>query len=305
MKIEPFIQHLENSPDRSLETIKAYRSDLKLFREYLASRRLRITQVNGAVIHDYMSHLNQQTNSRWGGPGLSRATRRRRLVAIRRYFEFLRATSNPKLRDPTYGIKVGHLNNDECKAVEETALSTLIDGIDVLRDKVLIALFLASGLRLSEIHQLDRDSIEVEQHTDRDGHERLIGTGEVLGKRHKRRRFYIDEETVHQLVDYLATRPDELAPLFLSERKQRLSKRAIQDTVQRWCHRLQVSPIHVHQFRHQYAVRLANAGIDTMVLKSLMGHDDLRTTNRYFKLYDQTVARQYHAAMETFRPSQT
>jgi site-specific recombinase XerD len=273
---------------------------LKLFSDYLASQKLRVTQVNSKIIHNYMSYLDQKINSRSGEPGLSRATRRRRLVAIRRYFDFLRATSNPKLRDPTYGIKVGHLNNDECKAVEETTLSTLINGIDVMRDKVLISLFLASGLRLSELHQLDRDTIEVEQQIDRDGHQRLIGTGEVLGKRQKRRRFYIDEETVHQLVDYLATRSDELAPLFLSERRQRLSKRAIQDTLARWCRKLQISPLHVHQCRHQYAVRLANAGIDTMVLKTLMGHDDLRTTNRYFKLYDQTVARQYHAAMEIF-----
>jgi site-specific recombinase XerD len=60
--------------------------------------------------------------------------------------------------------------------------------------------------------------------------------------------------------------------------------------------------MHIHQLRHQYATRLANAQIDSMVLKSLMGHADLKTTSRYFKLYDQTVAREYHAAMEIVKP---
>jgi integrase/recombinase XerC len=304
MNIEAFMQHLESSPDRSLETIKAYRSDLKLFNQYLTSRRLRVTQVNSAVVHDYMSKLEQQTSAGSRRPGLSRATRRRRLVSIRRYFEYLRSTTNPKLRDPTYGIRVGRLDNDECKAVEESTLSNLMHGIDVFRDKVLLSLFLASGLRLSELHQLDRNTIEVEQHIDRDGHEHVVGTGEVVGKRKKRRRFFIDAETVDELVDYLATRTDEHQALFLSERKQRLSKRSIQDILSRWCRKLQITPMHVHQLRHQYAVRLANAGIDTMVLKTLMGHDDLRTTNRYFKLYDQTVARQYHAAMAIAKPPQ-
>jgi len=63
--------------------------------------------------------------------------------------------------------------------------------------------------------------------------------------------------------------------------------------------------MHIHQLRHQYATRLANAQIDSMVLKSLMGHADLKTTSRYFKLYDQTVAREYHAAMEIVKLART
>jgi site-specific recombinase XerD len=83
-----------------------------------------------------------------------------------------------------------------------------------------------------------------------------------------------------------------------------MSKRAIQDSVSNWCRKLGISPIHVHQFRHQYGTRLANAGLDIMVLKTLMGHQDPRTTGRYFEIYDHTLAREYHAAMEIARPSQ-
>jgi|ERR1035438_2302861 site-specific recombinase XerD len=96
----------------------------------------------------------------------------------------------------------------------------------------------------------------------------------------------------------------DLPALFISERRQRMSKRAIQDSVSNWCRKLGISPIHVHQFRHQYGTRLANAGLDIMVLKTLTGHQDPRTTGRYFEIYDHTLSREYHAAMEIARPSQ-
>jgi site-specific recombinase XerD len=300
MDIDAFIQCVENNPDRSNDTVRAYRSDLVLFDRFLKSNKLRVTQVTHAVVHDYIQHLNRQPNLRFGKIGLSRATIRRRLFSIRRYFEFLRATTNSKLRDPTYGIKTGDLNNDDCKAVDESTIDTLLAGVTTARDKVLISLFLSSGLRLSELHQLDRETIETDQ-ADEDGETTGPGSGVIFGKRRKKRRFCIDAETTKALVDYLACREDDLPALFISERRQRMSKRAIQYTLTTWCKRLGLSPMHVHQLRHQFATRLGNAGIDSGVLKALMGHSDLKTTDRYCKLYDDTIARQYHAAMEFVR----
>jgi site-specific recombinase XerC len=260
-----------------------------------------VTQVTSAVIHDYIKHLEAQPNPRLSKIGLSRATIRRHIISIRRYFAFLKATTNPKLRDPTYGIKIGNLDNDDCKAVDESTIASLLAGVTNARDKVLISLFLSSGLRLSELHQLDRGTIEAGQ-ADEGGETIRFGTGEVVGKRQKKRRFYIDAETVDALVEYLVSRTDNSPALFISERRKRLSKRAIQYALSTWCKRLGLLPLHIHQLRHQYATRLANAHIDSMVLKTLMGHGDLKTTSRYFKLYDQTVAREYHAAMEIVKP---
>lgn len=298
MNIDGFISYLKQRPDRSSETVKSYQSDLELFAGFLAERKLRITQVTQTLILEYIKLLESQPNSRTGAIGLSRATIQRRLISIRQFFSYMRATTNPKLRDPTFGIKVGDLNNDDCKAVDEDVITNLLAGITIMRDRVMISLFLSSGLRLSELHQLNRDSISAEHHVNESGDTHVVGTGEVIGKRSKRRRFYIDEDTINDLVDYLATRDDEEAPLFLSSRGTRISKRSIQDVVKRWCAKLGITDLHVHQFRHQACTRMANAGIDAQILKTVMGHKDLRTTNRYFKLYDSTVARQYHAAME-------
>jgi site-specific recombinase XerD len=100
------------------------------------------------------------------------------------------------------------------------------------------------------------------------------------------------------LSKYLLNRVDDNPALFLSERKQRMSVRAIQYTLGAWCRKVGYSHINVHRLRHSYATRLANANIDSMILKDLMGHRSLSTTQGYFKLTDTTLARGYFAAME-------
>jgi site-specific recombinase XerC len=77
-----------------------------------------------------------------------------------------------------------------------------------------------------------------------------------------------------------------------------MSVRAIQYTLDAWCKKLGFSHINVHRLRHTYATRLANANIDAMHLKALMGHSSFNTTQQYFKLTDKTLARGYFAAME-------
>jgi site-specific recombinase XerD len=95
----------------------------------------------------------------------------------------------------------------------------------------------------------------------------------------------------------MESRSDHDPALFLSERKQRLSRRAIQEVLETWCARLGLKRFHVHQLRHTFATQLANAHIDAMVLKDLMGHERFETTTRYFKLSEETRARQYFGAM--------
>jgi site-specific recombinase XerC len=148
------------------------------------------------------------------------------------------------------------------------------------------------------MRQLDRESILIEVEVDPMGHEHITGSGEVVGKGNKRRKFYVDETTLNLYAEYYATRTDDNPALFLSERKQRMSVRAIQYTLGEWCRKLGFSHINVHRLRHSYATRLANANIGSMVLKDLMGHSSFTTTQRYFKLTDTTLARGYFSAME-------
>jgi site-specific recombinase XerD len=258
----------------------------------------RISQIDHAVISAYIESMRQRTNPRFGRSGLAESSMARRLAAVSSYLEFTRGTTNPKLRNPLKDIARRWQKNDEPKPVEEYTLDLLLASITNVRDLTLFTLFLATGLRISEMHQLDRNSITIELEIDPKGKEHVTGCGEVVGKGNKRRKFYVNEEMLLTYAKYLDTRTDDIPALFLSERQQRMSVRAIQYTLGALCRRIGFSNINVHRLRHTYATRLANANISSMVLKDLMGHKSFSTTQRYFKLTDTTLARGYFSAME-------
>ena len=298
---EPFLKHQQTVRKCSPQTIRAYRNDLKLFDVFAAQQSVaNVGQINHVIIRDYIECLRQRTNRRTGKPGLADSSIARRLAALSSFLEFTRV-SEPDLRNPLKELSGRWQKNNEPKPVEEYSLGLLLASIPSERDRVLFNLLLASGLRVSEGQQLNRDSINGTFEIQPDGEERLMGCGEVVGKGGKKRKFYIDGQTVEALVAYLETRTDQHPALFISERKQRMSVRAMQERLDHWCKEVDFAHINVHRLRHTYATRLANAHMNSMVLKDLMGHSSLTTTQRYFKLTDATLAQGYFAAMEHLR----
>jgi integrase/recombinase XerC len=299
MNFKPYLEHLAIYKQCSPQTIRAYRSDLKLFSVFAEQQSItRLDQVNDVTIRQYIEHMRQKNNHRFGHVGLSDASVARRLAALNGYFEYVRVNSNHKLQNPLKGLRNRWHKNDQPKPVDEEALDKLLAGITNERDKLLFSLFLATGLRVSELHQLNRDSIGIQATTNAIGEEEILGVGEVIGKGSKTRTFYVNEATLMLYASYLGHREDQHEALFLSERMRRLSVRAIQYTLDIWCRRLGLEHINVHRLRHSFATRMANANISSLVLKDLMGHASFSTTAKYFKLTDTTLARGYFSAME-------
>ena len=303
MDIQSFLDHLVNFRRATPETIKAYRSDLVKFGDFLKEQSIsRVTQVNAQVIKDYIVYMSEVQNPRKGRQGLSEATKARRLAAVSSYCDFVRANGHHKFANPLENLNMRWKRNNHPKPVDEKVLDQLLGNITSMRDRTLITLFLASGLRINEMWQLNRDTIEIERHIGQDSEVMYVGSGEITGKGDKKRRFFIDSEAIVAWGKYLSTREgDDNPALFLSERKQRMSVRAMQERLAYWCKLAGVEHIHMHQLRHTYATRLANANINSMLLKELMGHSSFTTTMQYFKLTDTTLARNYHAAMEFVR----
>lgn len=300
MNFEPYLEHLAINKKFSPQTIRAYQSDLKMFGLFAEEQSItRLAQVDDVTIRHYIDHMRQKSNPRFGQVGLSDASVARRLAALNGYFEYVRANGdNNKLRNPLKGTSHRWRKNDQPKPVDEEILDKLLNGITNERDKFIFSLFLASGLRVSELHQLNRDSIKIQVSTNAIGEEEILGVGEVIGKGSKPRTFYVNEATLMLYASYLGQREDQQEALFLSERKQRMSVRAIQYTLDTWCRRLGLEHINVHRLRHSFATRMANANISSLVLKDLMGHASFSTTAKYFKLTDTTLARGYFSAME-------
>lgn len=299
MNYEAFLEHLVAVKNYSPQTVKAYRNDLKLLTAHLSEHGItKPRQVDQHAISDLVEWMRSNPNGRTGEPGLADASIARRLAALSSYLEYVQATTDPSQLNPVKSLSHRWKKNREPKPVDDLTIDLLLNSIGNLRDKTLFFLMLASGLRVSEVHQLNRDTITFEAETGEDGGIRLTGSGEVVGKGDKVRKFYLTGYALELLAEYLDERTDALPALFNSERKQRMSVRAIQDTFGNWCDKLGFSHINVHRLRHTYATRLANANIDSIVLKTLMGHSSFNTTQQYFKLTDKTLARGYFAAME-------
>ncbi len=302
IKFEPFLEFYRDVKRVSADTLKAYTSDLKHFGLFLEDQGInRVAQIDHAVITRFITHMRDVAPSRGGRIGLADATIARRLAAISSFFDYCRATSNRKVQNPIDDFANRWKRNNLPKPVDRDIIDRLVSAIDSPRDKVLINLYLATGLRLSEMAKLDRSTIVIEKHQEEgSGVPLIIGVGEVLGKGDKLRTFYVGAKALVPFVRYLKGRKDEHPALFLSERKQRMSERAMQERLAHWCRVAGVPHTNLHRLRHTYATRLINAGIDILQLKELMGHASIATTLQYAKLADMTVARGYHSAMEFF-----
>ena len=298
LQIDAFMQSLETQT-QSQETLRAYRQDINRFQSFLSVRGLDVAEVKPSTISSYIAHLEAAKFASTGSK-LAPATVTRRLAVISRYFDWLQEESDAPVRNPVDSVKRPKVRNVQIRSVADTQLETLIDGISCQRDRAIILLFLYSGFRLSELRGLDKNSIHARRVQMPAGSFEYFGEGEVLGKGGKIRAFRVGPKALHAVGLYVATeRGDNRNPaLFLSARKERISCRAIQHILNRWCKRLEVPHIHPHQLRHSFATRNINAGMSSPVLQELMGHSNLATTQRYFHMKDERISREYFSVME-------
>jgi site-specific recombinase XerC len=297
MNIEGFLISLNTQTD-SVETHRAYRQDLERFERFLVLKGLRVTQVKPSTIAEYNQHLLDER-----GRSFAPATVARRLAVLSSFFDFLGANAEGKIGNPVKGIKRPKVDNDLPRALDDHVLAKLVDGITDVRDRAIVVLFLYSGLRLSELRQLNKDSIVPRKRKEADGTVQYFGTGEVIGKGRKKRVFMVGPAALEALGGYIrAARANDSEPaLFVSAHHKRISARNIQDVLDRWCKRLEIPHAHVHQLRHSFATRNVNAGMSAAVLQELMGHSTQNTLQRYFRVKQDRLSREYFATMEFIR----
>jgi integrase/recombinase XerC len=301
MNVDSYLAELALQTTSS-ETLRAYRHTLTRFEAFLRDKKLRVTQVKRSTVTEFITYLSEH-KGRTVGAALAPATVCRHLAVLSSYFEFLGDNSDGKIKNPVDRVKRPEISNDEPRAVDDETLAKLVDGVSDVRDKAMILVYLYSGLRLSELSGLNRDSIVTRKRKSAEGSVESYGYAEVVGKGKKRRDIRIGPKALTALGEYIRTsrRNDQNPALFLSSRKKRISDRAIQHVVARWCKRLGLSHIHVHQLRHSFATRNVNAGMSLSVLQSLLGHKNPATSGRYFRIRSDRKTREYFAVMEFVR----
>jgi len=286
--LKSFLQYLSLNRNASPHTVRAYESDLAQFLDHVAARAvttprdLSPSQLDRPAIRAYLGELHRL--------GQSRASAARKLAAIRTFLRFLRreglvdddagalvATPKREIRMPA------HLSEDEMSSL----LQAPDDGTPLgRRDRAILELFYASGLRLSELAGLDLEDVNLAARMVRvlgkGGKERIVPFNVSAAKAIKS--YLNDREQMTRGVRVQADlrRRGRAEALFVNYRGGRLTVRSIDRLVRRHVaassSRMGISP---HALRHSFATHLLQRGADLRVIQEMLGHARLSTTQRY------------------------
>jgi integrase/recombinase XerC len=294
--LKAFLEHLELNRNASPHTVRAYDSDLSQFLASLAASGgrkvsgLSPTDIDVAGIRGFLSELYQRGNSR--------ASAARKLTAIRTFCRYLRREGVLE-QDPSALVGAPRREEKLPAHLELPEIETLLAMPDTAaplgrRDRAILELFYASGLRLSELVGLDLEDVNLSSRVVR-----------VLGKGRKERIVPFNRATAAALRAWLGDRgrfapeaetraPTKQSgreaprgrrrgdPLFVNYRGGRLSTRSVDRLVRKYvalCStRFGISP---HALRHSFATHLLERGADLRTIQELLGHARLSTTQRY------------------------
>ena len=288
--LKAFLEHLRLNENASAHTVRAYDSDLSQYLTFLAGHlERRVSQLTPADLDHlnaraFLAHLNTR--------GQSKASAARKLSAIRAFGRYLRREGVLE-GDPAALVgapKREHRIPNHLAVDEMTRLLEMPDTSAALgrRDKAILELFYASGLRLSELCGLDVEDVNLSARVVR-----------VLGKGRKERIVPFNQSASDAIRAWLRDTPAfatagrargrtatlrgrSREPLFLNYRGGRLSTRSVDKVVRKYvaqCStRYGISP---HALRHSFATHLLEAGADLRAIQELLGHARLSTTQRY------------------------
>ncbi len=296
--IGDFVEHLEVEGGRAVRTTENYQRYLERFMEFTGD--ITVDKITTEVVRKYRLWLNRYENE--SGQNLALITQNYHLIALRGFLIYLSRRDIPSLNadkivlPKTVRQQVTFLHFDEVTRLIEQINTSDEQG---LRDRAIIELLFSSGLRVSELVNLNRDHINLKRREFM-----------VRGKGQKDRPVFVSTGAAEHVGNYLEARQDSLIPLFLSYSRnhgqastsgdyRRLSARSIQRMISQYA-RLAGITKHVspHTMRHSFATDLLMNGADLRSVQAMLGHSNISTTQIYTHVTDQhlkDVFEQFHS----------
>jgi len=294
-ELKQYLRHLESERQLAQNTVTAYRRDLQdleaFLTEYGGTPQWSWTDVDRMTVRSFLGWLQRRD--------LSRRTIARKLSAVRTFFRFLNleevVPENParSIRSPRgERILPEHLGRKGVDAVfqraeTEAARNTLAG----TRSLAAIELLYGSGMRLSELHDLDMEHLDL-----------VTEKARVRGKGSKERIVPLTRSAVRAIRRYEPRRaetgaPAGKGPLMVNPAGNRLSKRSIQGSVRGLLEAAgEGEGVSVHSLRHSFATHLLDGGADLMAVKELLGHASLSTTQIYTHTSKERLRKVYRDA---------
>lgn len=290
--------------DYSSETIFNYERDLLVFRCFLDEKSYLFNQISNQTLADFRAWLMSQNHKTASGAAsvekLSAGSINRTLSSLRSYFKYLVDADYDTPVSPQ-SIKLLKMPRTHGRVAEFDSLVQLIespikfekDKRIALRNRMMLEVLFATGMRISELLSLNRDQIN--------------DTGKIFirGKGRKERFVYLTDRAKALLKDYLLTRDDDNPALFIpysgknsGTAKARISPNYLQMKIKRYKELLGIIvPTSAHSFRHGFATYLAEQGANPAAIQILLGHESLQTTTRYVHAsdkYAESTHKEFH-----------
>lgn len=287
--IEAFIHHGQQVRQLSVHTTQSYSRDLHQFAVWLEqTQAAQWAEVKKHHVQQYSAHLFRQ--------GKSTKTIQRQLSSIRNFFRFL-IHQHECQNNPADGVSAPKHAQRLPKVVDTESLNQALnegaakqEGPLQQRDQAIMELLYSSGLRLSEVVNLNIAELDMQ-----------AGMVRVTGKGNKTRMVPVGEAAIKAIQAWLKARQllpvaDENA-LFLNHRGQRLGPRGLQKRLRQYgIEQGLQQQLHPHMLRHSFASHMLEASGDMRALQELLGHADLATTQIYTHLDFQHLAQAYDQA---------
>ncbi|MDD5937711.1 MAG: tyrosine recombinase XerC [Clostridiales bacterium] len=298
--LRDFLTYHETIQGHSKKTVDEYYLDLRNFFRYMKLekgyvprtvefQKIDISDVDIDLIrsvtlsdvYTYMSYLSrdrpQHPNSDSTDYGLKASSRARKIATIRSFYKYLTNKAKLLTENPMQDLDSPRIKKSLPRYLDLDSSIQLLESVDgpfAERDRCMLTLMLNCGLRISELIGLNIPDVRGDQLR-------------VLGKGNKERILYLNDACIQSIQNYLSVRNSQQAidknALFLSRRRKRISKAAVEKMVKKYLNQagLDSSLYSPHKLRHTAATLMLQNGVDVRTLQEVLGHEHLNTTQIY------------------------
>ncbi len=285
--LEQFLDHLWMEHGLTENTLSAYRNDLAGFSGWLGGKHNQLVSVSTGDVQQYLASKFEN--------GYKSRSSARLLSTLRRFYAWLLRDKRIS-EDPTRLLESPRAERTLPVSLNEEQVEHLLDAPDTTddvgyRDRAMLELLYATGLRVSELVNLQQSQVSIEP-----------GVLRIMGKGNKERLVPVGEVALDWLAAYLRhVRPSLLQnktatnAVFVTQRGGAMTRQAFWYMIKRHAVTAGINPekLSPHTLRHAFATHLLNHGADLRVVQMLLGHSDISTTQIYTHVADQRLRELY------------
>lgn len=285
--IKNFLEFIKSDKKLSKNTLESYQRDILQYQEYLEEKKINYKEVNNENVLGYLDYLK--------GLDKKASTISRHLASIRLFYQYLLKNKIVK-EDPTKGIQSPKIEKKAPSVLSSQEVSLLLEqpngeGLKSIRDKAMLEVAYATGMRVTEIISLNVSDIDIESSLvtcKNENKQRIIPLGKLSLSALKE---YITIARPNMIKD------DNETALFVNVNGKRLTRQGFWKIIKFYKEQAHITKdITPHVLRHSFATHLLQNGADLKSIQTMLGHSDISSTQVYMQFQDDSLKNIYNKA---------